>query len=100
MTTNATNLISELRELIVAASPDPVQAAPVREIGANQPLDEAIPFSSIIVVGTIVALEAHYDLHVTRAVLAEALDGGVTLAKLARMVEELQDVSRPVRPVG
>lgn len=94
------DLISELRELIVAAAPDPARAAPVRQCGAHDLLDEAIPFSSVIVLGTIVAVEERFNVRITRAVLTDALDGGVTLSKLARMVERLTDVPDPVRPLG
>lgn len=94
------DLISELRDLIVEAAPDPALAEPVRECGPDDLLDEAIPFSSVIVLGTIVAVEERFGVRVTRKVLVDALDGGVTLGKLARMVEKLQDVPDPVRQVG
>jgi acyl carrier protein len=55
----------------------------------DEPLDAVIPFSSVIVLGTIVAVEERFGVRVTRQVLARALEGGVTLAKLAAMVEEL-----------
>lgn len=82
-------LVSELRELIVRAAPDSVQAEPVLRCRADDPLDAVIPFSSVIVLGTIVAVEEHFQVRITRAVLSRALEGGVTLAKLAAMVEEL-----------
>lgn len=87
-------LVTELRELIVLAAPDPDQAAPVRRCGEDDRLDEVIPFSSVIVLGTIVALEDRFGVRVTRSVLNQALEGGVTLAKLAAMVEELSGESR------
>jgi hypothetical protein len=92
---STTDRISELRELIVAAAPDPERAAPVRRCGADDLLDEVIPFSSVIVLGTIVAVEDRFGVRVTRRVLGAALEGGVTLNKLARMVAELEDVSDP-----
>jgi|ERR1700681_120308 len=82
-------LVSELRELIVRAAPDSVQAAPVLRCRVDDPLDAVIPFSSVIVLGTIVAVEEHFGVRITRAILSRALEGGVTLAKLAAMVEEL-----------
>jgi hypothetical protein len=87
-------LVSELRELIVEAAPDPARAAPVRRCRADELLDEVIPFSSVIVLGTIVAVEERFGIRITRPVLARALEGGVTLAKLAAMVEELTGGSR------
>jgi hypothetical protein len=85
-----TSLVSELRELIVASAPDPEQAAPVRTCGADEPLDGIIPFSSVIVLGTVIAVEDRYGITVRRADLARALAGGVTLERLATMVEELR----------
>lgn len=84
-------LVSELRELIVASAPDPAQAAPVRSCRADEPLDGIIPFSSVIVLGTVIAVEDRYGITVKRADLARALaGGGVTLDRLAAMVEELR----------
>ena len=88
------DLVSELRELIVQAAPDPARAAPVRGFGVDDPLDEVIPFSSVIVLGTVVAVEERFGVRITRPVLARALEGGVTLAKLAAMVEELSGGGR------
>jgi hypothetical protein len=87
------DLVAELRELIVRAAPDPARAAPVRRCRPDDLLDEVIPFSSVIVLGTVVAVEDRFGIRVTRPVLARALDGGVTLAKLAAMVEELSAAS-------
>jgi acyl carrier protein len=88
------DLVAELRELIVRAAPDPARAEPVRRCRADDPLDEVIPFSSVIVLGTIVAVEDRFGIRVTRADLSRALAGGVTLGKLAAMVEELSGGSR------
>ena len=82
-------LVSELRELIVQAAPDSARAAPVRHCGVDEPLDQVIPFSSVIVLGTVVAVEDRFGVRITRQVLSRALEGGVTLSKLAAMVEEL-----------
>lgn len=95
-----TELISELRELIVAAAPDPTKAEPVRHCGPDDLLDEVIPFSSLIVLGTIVKVEDHFGVRITRAALTDAFAGGVTLADLARLVDDLRDVPDPVRPLG
>jgi hypothetical protein len=87
-------LISELRELIVASAPDPAQAAPVRTCRADEPLDGVIPFSSVIVLGTVIAVEDRFGITVRRADLARALAGGVTLERLAAMVVELTGGAR------
>lgn len=81
------SIVDELRELIVRAAPDPAQAAPVRSCAADVPLDSIIPFSSVIVLGAVIAVEDRYAITVRRTDLARALEGGVTLARLARMVE-------------
>ncbi len=83
-------MIDELRELIVASAPDPAQAAPVRTCRADELLDGIIPFSSVIVLGTVIAVEDKYGITVRRADLTRALDGGVTLEKLATMIAELR----------
>lgn len=88
-------IVDELRELIIASAPDPEQAQPVRTCRADEPLDAIIPFSSVIVLGTVIAVEDHYSITVRRADLQRALaGGGITLARLAAMVEELR------RPAG
>jgi hypothetical protein len=84
------DIVDELRELIVAAAPDPDQAAPVRQVGADEPLDGVIPFSSVIVLGVVVAVEDRWDVRVTKDTLARAAVGGVSLRTLARMVHELR----------
>ena len=83
-------VVDELRELIVASAPDPDQAAAVRTCRADEPLDGIIPFSSVIVLGTVIAVEDRYGITVRRADLQRAIEGGVTLQKLARMVQELR----------
>ncbi len=83
-------VIDELRELIVRAAPDEARAAPVRTCRIDEPLDGIIPFSSVIVLGTVIAVEDRYGITVRRADLARALEGGVTLARLAAMIDELR----------
>ena len=82
--------LDALRELIIAAAPDPAAAAPVAECGPDQALDAVIPFSSLIVLGVVVAIEDRYGVKVTRAALSRAARQGVTLRALAEMVEELR----------
>jgi hypothetical protein len=87
-------IVDELRRLIVEAAPDPERARPVQACHEDQPLDEIIPFSSVIVLGVVVAIEDRWRVRVTRQMLARALEGGVTLRKLAALIEE-QGCSSP-----
>jgi acyl carrier protein len=79
--------IEDLRRLIVAAAPDPAQAEPVLACDEDAALDGLIPFSSVIVLGVIVAVEDEYGIRVTNPMLQRALSGGATLRKLAAMIE-------------
>lgn len=90
--------IDELRRLIVAAAPDPGLAEPALACGEDDVLDGVIPFSSLIVLGVIVAVEDTYGIRVTRAMLGEALAGGATLRKLAAMIEAA--LARAREPAG
>jgi acyl carrier protein len=83
-------IVNELRELIISAAPDPALAMPVRHCRDDELLDGIIPFSSIIVLGVIIAVEDRFGIVVTRDALQQALVGGVTLRKLAAMIEELK----------
>jgi hypothetical protein len=86
--------ISELRELIIRAAPDPRQAEPVRRCRDDVPLDAVIPFSSLIVLGVVVAVEDRFGVRITRDALAQACSGGATLAGLAAMILELEAESQ------
>ena len=83
-------IVSELRELIIRAAPDPSQASQVRECGEDELLDAIIPFSSLILLGVVVAVEDRYAIRVTRESIAQTCTGGTTLRKLAQMIESLQ----------
>ena len=76
--------------MIVRAAPDPDQAAQVRNCGEDELLDAIIPFSSVILLGVVVAVEDHYRIRVTRESLTNTCSGGTTLRKLALMIETLQ----------
>jgi acyl carrier protein len=76
--------------LIVKAAPDPEQAKQVRNCGEDELLDAIIPFSSVILLGVVVAVEDRYRIRVTREALTDTCSGGTTLRKLALMVESLQ----------
>jgi len=79
--------IAALRRLIVDAAPDAALAEPVLHCDADTVLDTLIPFSSVIVLGVIVAVEDAYGIQVTKRTIAEALQSGATLDKLAQMIE-------------
>lgn len=79
--------VDSLRKLIVEAAPDPALAEPVLVCDADATLDSLIPFSSLIMLGVIVAVEDAYGIRVTKQMIAQALGGGATLRKLAQMIE-------------
>jgi hypothetical protein len=79
--------IDDLRKLVVAAAPDAMLALPVETCAEDQPLDGVIPFSSVIVLGVVVAIEDRYRMRVTKEMLAKAVGGGLTLRRLATMIE-------------
>jgi hypothetical protein len=79
--------LDQLRQLIVAAAPDPALAEPVLACEVDAALDALIPFSSLIVLGVIVAVEDTYGIRVTKPMIAQAMTGGATLRTLARMIE-------------
>jgi acyl carrier protein len=85
-------ITSELRDLILRAAPDPRMAEPVRSCGEDELLDSLIPFSSVIVLGVVIAIEDRYGLHLTRKDFQDALSGGVTLRKLATLVRSHRTV--------
>ena len=82
--------INELRELIVRAAPDANAALPVRSCSAHEPLDAIIPFSSLILLGVVVAVEDRYGVRITREQLAQACSNGTNLRRLAVMIEDLR----------
>jgi len=75
--------------LIIRAAPDVNAALPVRNCSPDEPLDAVIPFSSLILLGVVVAIEDRYGVRVTRDQLARACESGMTLRRLAEMIEEL-----------
>lgn len=82
-------IVAELRDLICAAAPEPALAAPVHDCGPDEVLDQRLPFSSVIILGVIVAIEDRYGITIQRASLERAVRGGATLHKLATLVAEL-----------
>jgi hypothetical protein len=87
--------IDDLRKLVVAAAPDPGLASPVATCPEDQALDHVIPFSSVIVLGVIVAIEDRYGVRVTKQMLARAVKGGVTLRRLATMIDDALETEEP-----
>ena len=62
---------------------------PVRDCSPEEPLDAVIPFSSLILLGVVVAIEDRYGIRVTRDQLGRACQSGTSLRTLADMVENL-----------
>ena len=62
---------------------------PVRDCSPDEALDAIIPFSSLILLGVVVAIEDRYGFRVTREQLGRACESGTTLRRLAEMIEEL-----------
>jgi acyl carrier protein len=79
-----------LRELILRAAPDEKAALPVRDCSEDEPLDALIPFSSLILLGVVVAVEDRYKIRVTRDQLGRACQSGTSLRTLADMIEGLK----------
>ena len=63
---------------------------PVRSCSADEPLDAIIPFSSVILLGVVVAVEDRYGVRITREQLSRACARGTNLRRLADMIEELR----------
>ena len=76
-----------MRELILRAAPDVNAALPVRDCSPDEPLDAIIPFSSLILLGVVVAVEDRYGIRITREQLART--AGTSLRQLADMIEEV-----------
>ena len=76
--------------MIIRAAPDRDQAEQVRNCGEDELLDAIIPFSSVILLGVVVAVEDRYGIRVTREALTNTCSGGTTLRKLALMIESLK----------
>ena len=78
-----------MRELILRAAPDVNAALPVRDCSEDEPLDAIMPFSSLILLGVVVAVEDRYRIRITREQLARASVSGTSLRRLAEMIEEV-----------
>ena len=71
------------------AAPDVNAALPVRECSEDEPLDAIMPFSSLILLGVVVAVEDRYGIRITREQLSRASASGTNLRQLANMIEEV-----------
>lgn len=71
------------------AAPDINAALPVRNCSEDEPLDAIIPFSSLILLGVVVAVEDRYGIRITREQLSRASVSGTNLRQLADMIEEV-----------
>jgi acyl carrier protein len=76
--------------LIIRAAPDAALAEPVRHCREDELLDNVIPFSSVILLGVVVAVEDRFGIIVTREMLARACTNGSSLRELAMMIEAHQ----------
>jgi acyl carrier protein len=84
------DIVSDLRELILRSAPDETKVKLILTCGEDERLDALMPFSSVVVLGVIVAVEDRYGVSVTRDAFEGALKGGVTLRKIAEMVHSLK----------
>ena len=91
--TEHSTVVERLRALIVASAPEPESASVVMHCSPDAPLDGIIPFSSVIVLGTVVAIEAEFGVRVTADAIREAAVSGTSLSSLARLI--LQARSSP-----
>ena len=71
------------------AAPDVNAALPVRDCSEDEPLDAIMPFSSLILLGVVVAVEDRYGIRITREQLSRASVSGTNLRQLANMIEEV-----------
>lgn len=78
-----------MRDLIIRAAPDPALAEPVRFCRDGEMLDNLIPFSSVILLGVVVAVEDRFHITITGDMMARACADGATLRKLAVMIGDL-----------
>ena len=89
-TADKANLVDELRRLIVDVAPEAEGVDAVLSCPPEQPLDELMRFSSLAVLGVVVAIEDRYAIHVKRNDIEPALKTGASLASLAGMVHRLR----------
>lgn len=85
------SLVDELRTLIVSATPGTRDVEAVLSCPDSLPLDQLMPFSSLALLGVIVAAEDRFGIAITRRDIESVISEGATLSSLARMVERLRE---------
>jgi acyl carrier protein len=85
------NLVEELRALIVSAAPETLDVDAVLSCPDSVPLDELMRFSSLTLLGVVVAAEDRFGIAITRRDIEAVAAEGTTLRSLARMVERLRE---------
>lgn len=85
------SLVEELRALIVSAAPQTVNVDAVRSCPDSLALDELMRFSSLTLLGVVVAAEERFGIVITRRDIEAVAAEGTTLRSLARMVERLRE---------
>lgn len=87
-------LIQNLRELIFKAAPDPELAVAIKKCSPDEALDSLMPFSSVIILGVVVALEDAFSLRITSEDFKVLAEKEITLSRLALLIEQLQRKSQ------
>ena len=85
------SLVEELRALIVSAAPETLNVDAVLSCPDSVPLDELMRFSSLTLLGVVVAAEDRFGIVITRRDIEAVAAEGTTLGSLARMVERLRE---------
>lgn len=85
------SLVDELRALIVSAAPETVNVDAVLSCPDSLPLDELMRFSSLTLLGVVVAAEDRFGIAITRRDIEAMAAEGATLRSLAQMVERLRE---------
>lgn len=84
-------LVEALRALLVRCAPDPELAAPALSCAPDAPLNEIIPFSSLIILGFVVAVEDQFGVRVDHRTLLRVTEGAPTLRRLADTIRALRE---------
>ena len=82
-------LITELRTLLLRSAPEADLARPVMDCAVHEPLDEIMPFSSMIILGFVVAVEDRFEIRVDREALTRITAESPTLQNLADAIRAM-----------